>query len=194
MPLLSLDVDVHNPQCLVVAISLAHKLELREQYSTPRDACRPRSVQGAPPCVGTAPRHTRATRGQGGYPDHDQRRGAADQGYVQQQNRRNGAASASATNATRSIHGATTDTPSVSSTWKARSWRTSTSRRPPTSSCPTEETMKFTLHAIAGVTVSDIVQVSVALSVRPQWLPSSTPAVPTTSAKIYILYIKSLNT
>ena len=31
-PPLSLDVELHNPQSLIVAMSLAHKLEQREQY------------------------------------------------------------------------------------------------------------------------------------------------------------------
>jgi hypothetical protein len=33
-PLLSLDVEVHNPQSLAFAMSLARKLELREQCAT----------------------------------------------------------------------------------------------------------------------------------------------------------------
>lgn len=33
-PLLSLDVEMHNPQSLVIAMSMARKLELREQYIT----------------------------------------------------------------------------------------------------------------------------------------------------------------
>ena len=33
-PPLSLDVEVHNPQSLIIAMSLMHKLELREQYYT----------------------------------------------------------------------------------------------------------------------------------------------------------------
>ena len=33
-PPLSLDVEVHNPQSLIIAMSLARKLELREQYYT----------------------------------------------------------------------------------------------------------------------------------------------------------------
>jgi hypothetical protein len=34
-PPLSLDVEMHNPQSLVIAMSMARKLELREQYVTP---------------------------------------------------------------------------------------------------------------------------------------------------------------
>nr|CAB3494457.1 unnamed protein product [Digitaria exilis] len=35
LPPLSLDVEAHNPQSLAVAMSLAHKLELRDQYTRP---------------------------------------------------------------------------------------------------------------------------------------------------------------
>ena len=69
-PPLSLDVEVHNPQSLVIAMSLARKLELREQYYTaavpappaPRQATRglligppPQLALPAPPPRAAAP-------------------------------------------------------------------------------------------------------------------------------------------
>ena len=48
-PPLSLDVEVHNPQTLAGAMSLARKLELREQYAAPAPRAATRGLLAAPP-------------------------------------------------------------------------------------------------------------------------------------------------
>ncbi|XP_066373865.1 uncharacterized protein [Miscanthus floridulus] len=47
-PLLSLDVEVHNPQTLAGAMSLARKLELREQYAAPAPRAATRGLLPVP--------------------------------------------------------------------------------------------------------------------------------------------------
>jgi hypothetical protein len=68
-PPLSLDVEIHNPQSLFVAMSLARKMELREQITaqtTPQWATgrgilpMPRATQ-APPTATTVPPNTTIT-------------------------------------------------------------------------------------------------------------------------------------
>ena len=49
LPPLSLDVEVHNPQSLAGAMSLARKLELREQYVVPAPRATTKGLLPAPP-------------------------------------------------------------------------------------------------------------------------------------------------
>jgi hypothetical protein len=54
-PPLSLDVEMHNFQSLVIAMSMARKLELREQYVTQAVQTPAAPRGGSGPSVGTRP-------------------------------------------------------------------------------------------------------------------------------------------
>jgi hypothetical protein len=133
-PPLSLDVEIHNPQSLAVAMSIARKVKLRDQCAAPAPTPSrtfQRGLLPAPPKQLALPAPPRRRRPHL-HRQQRRRRMAAPSSGSPRRRWRSGAASGSASTATRSSGAGTTGCVSDCSSSTSPTWTTLTPGRQPT--------------------------------------------------------------